>query len=225
MPVGKGCVGGVNLLRIPVPPSYVDVINEGQLCEKFPDGRFEPETLEVWGRLMERGVEVFDVGAHTGIYSIAAAKLGARPVAIEPLPFLVDRLGENARLNGVEFNICEAAACDAKGEAEIGYMAHINMPYGASLLRKDKPDHTKLMVKTVRLDDFKMSRVKAIKIDVERAEINVLRGAQQVIDRWRPFIILEALNERAVRKTTAFLWRTYGSPRTLDHRNLLFEPR
>lgn len=220
--MGEGSMGRVTVRAGKI---SIEVIDEGQLMavHRAHNSQFEPVTLRAWTKLIKPGCEVFDVGAHTGIFSIVAAKLGARPVAIEPLPFLVERMKENAAINGVEFTICEAAAYKTKGEADIGYMAHIHHPYGGSLLRTEKPNHTKLRVKTVRLDDFKMSNVRAIKIDVERAEIDVLRGAPNTIRRWRPAIILEALNERAVTKTTEFLKGYYGPPTVLDRRNLMFQ--
>jgi FkbM family methyltransferase len=223
--VGKGRMGS---LTIQAGSVKVDVIDEGQLVGRVHEwgGKFEPQTLAAWATLARRGSEVIDVGAHTGIFSIAAAKLGARPVAIEPLPFLVERIKENARLNGVKFYICEAAASDVAGESVLGYLAHIHHPYGASILRKDKPDHTRLKVKSIRLDDLKMSNVSAIKIDVERYELSVLKGARKLIERERPAIILEVLNDRAFEKITTHLGRFgYRLDRRLDRRNILMVTR
>lgn len=221
-------MGSLATMRFAVPPTYVDVIAEGQLVDKVNNEgwKFEPETLRAWGRLCKKGSEVLDVGSHTGIFAIAAAKLGARPVAIEPLPFLVERIKENAKLNNVEFRIFQAAASDENGEAIIGYMPHIHHPYGASLLRKDKPHHERLTVKTLTLDSLKMSKVSVMKIDVERCELMVLRGASKLLKRERPAIILEVLNERAFDKTTTFLMRFgYSLNMKLDRRNILMTAR
>jgi FkbM family methyltransferase len=50
-------------------------------------------------------------------------------------------------------------------------------------------------VQLVRLDDYlrehPLPRIDAIKIDVEGAEVRVLRGAREMIERFRPLIIFE----------------------------------
>lgn len=207
------------------PQVFIDVIDEGQLAEKIREwGTFEPKTLAAWVNYARPGSTVIDVGCHTGVFAIFAAKLGARPIAIEPMPILIERIKKNAALNGVEFPVIEAAAYWKNGERPIGYRPDINLPYGASVVRADKPLYVNLTVKTIKLDDLKLSNVSAIKIDVERSEIEVLKGAQRIIERWRPAIILEALNDRVRNQSTALLKGTHRLARTIDGRNLLFTP-
>ena len=59
------------------------------------------------------GQVVIDIGAHVGMFAVAAAARGARVLCFEPLRENVELLNENARLNGYERRIishCLAAA-------------------------------------------------------------------------------------------------------------------
>lgn len=221
---GMGCVSVVTTLRVRVSTVYVDLINDDRICGNIErKGPFEPETLEAWGQIVKPGSEVIDVGAYSGLFSIAAAKLGARPVAIEPMPFLVGRIRENARLNDVAFNVIQAAASNASGTASIGYRSDVSLTAGASLSRKGAQF---MKVKTVQLDELRMSRVSAIKIDTERTERDVIEGALRLLERERPVLIVEALTDGARQALTRLLTReNYEFVRFMDTRNMLFRPR
>lgn len=52
--------------------------------------------------LAQPGNLVFDVGANVGVWSLLAAKRGARVHAFEPVPALVERLRRHAQLNDLE---------------------------------------------------------------------------------------------------------------------------
>src|SRR5690242_2522539 len=84
-------------------------------------GSFEPNTLAHWAAICSNGGEVLDIGGYTGLFSILAAKAGARPVCIEPLPDNQQRIRQNFRLNDVTATLIPAAATNHNGEVTIGY--------------------------------------------------------------------------------------------------------
>src|SRR4051812_3718121 len=63
---------------------------------------FEPRSMALWCSLAKAATTIVDVGAHVGVYSLAAAAL--RPDlgvhAIEPNPYAFARLRVNKHANG-----------------------------------------------------------------------------------------------------------------------------
>lgn len=64
----------------------------------------EPETLE-WIDGFSPDSVLWDIGANVGLYSIYAAKKGAKVMAFEPSIFNLELLGRNSHLNGVSDDI------------------------------------------------------------------------------------------------------------------------
>lgn len=209
----------MDTLKIAVGPVEVELYADDRICQSILTGKpFEPDTLAVWAQMCQAGRIVVDIGAYSGLFSIAAAKLGAVPVAIEPLPFMRERLMANAKLNGVEFRIIPGAASDKTGQARIGYNDKVHLTSGASILRKSGPGFT---VDTFRLDDIDFGGpVAAIKIDVERYEKAVLNGAAELIERDRPELVIEVLDQVS-RDDVEYMLPKYMVMDFLDKRNLI----
>lgn len=136
---------------------------------------------------------VVDVGAHRGGFVRAALELAprGRHRAFEPIPELAARL--RARFPGVEVH--ELALSDRAGEVPF----HCVVPVlGLSGLRRTAlvpagAEVRLLTVRTARLDDVLPpgARVDILKVDVEGAELEVLRGARGLLRRCRPHVIFE----------------------------------
>lgn len=181
---------------------------------------FEPESLAAWGEMVKPGQAALDVGAYTGIYAIAAAKMGAKAYAFEPMPDQCERLLWNAELNGVAVNLRRCAVSDGNGAAEFRFNGAVALTSGGSLAGKGSHSAT---VITRTLDDLDLPPVAAIKIDVERAEEGVLRGGRRLIAGARPEIIAEVLGTDAVERLVALL-PGYKVKRVLDGRNAWLVP-
>lgn len=209
----------MDTLKIAVGPVEVELLADDRICQSIRTGKpFEPDTLDLWAKMCKPGEIVVDVGAYSGLFSIAAVKLGAIPFAIEPLPVMQARLRANAEINGVSFEIIEAAASDVTGTTRIGYNDKVHLTSGASVLRKSGPG---IQVQTYRLDDIYFGgRVSAIKIDVERFEKAVLNGAAEVIERYRPELIVEVLDQVS-RDDVEYMLPKYAVQGFLDKRNLI----
>ena len=148
----------------------------------------------------EEGDIVVDVGAHIGLYTIIASKrvgLSGKVFSIEPDPVNFEILGKNIRINHLENVVAlNYAAYSEEGDkklylhnAQFGFTKYDTlMPYFAR-------EHEKfVMVKTNTLDNLlsqnNASDVKWIKIDVEGAEFEVLKGAHSIISRSEDLNIL-----------------------------------
>lgn len=218
-----------NTMTVSVGATQVSLLDDDRICQHLAAGRdFEPVTREAWYRAL-RTVPVLgwviDVGAYSGLFSIAAAKMGHHAVAVEPLIELQERIRQNALLNHVSnyVTIIPAAATHFTGEIGIGVNDKVHLTSGASVLRKSN----QRVVPAWRLDDFEPGElpVVAIKIDVERHECAVLEGGRQLIMKHRPTLIVEALNDEARAAVTLALLPNYRLDQRMDDRNMLMVPR
>lgn len=218
-------------MRFKVGEVAVELLEEGdRICMSVARGKpFEPETLVIWSRLClearQAGGLVVDVGAYSGLFSIAAALHGCNVIAFEPMPANLERLRANLKANKVagEVVIAPAAASDRIGEGEITFNPKASgLTSGASLVRRKGP---RLAIKLTTIDATCLAPllVSAIKIDVERAEPQVLAGAQATIARCRPAILVEVLDEERAAAVRAAL-PDYRIAAELDVRNWLMLP-
>jgi len=143
---------------------------------------------------LRRDGNAIDVGANNGdtLEMILAVAPDGRHVAYEPIPALAERLADRYP----QVDVRNAACSDEAGSAEFTHV--LNAPAMSGLRqRADLPAHAEEVERiTVRLDklddalpaDYAPSLVK---IDVEGAELLVMRGAAETLARHRPFVIFE----------------------------------
>lgn len=210
----------MEIVTVPAGPVSVDLVDGDRICHHHRNGGFEVQSLAAWATMFAAGDVVYDVGAYTGIYSLAAAKLGAYPEAFEPLTDVSDRLALNATINNVQIRIHRCAVGDESGEAEISFNPAVPLTSGASLA---SGNIAQASVRVVRLDDIANIKVAAIKIDVERAEDQVLRGAMQMIEACKPQLLIEALGNDE-RLNVKRLLPGYRELALLDGRNMRMVP-
>lgn len=186
--------------------------------------KFEPEALAAWADLCIPGSTVVDVGAYTGIYSIAACHAGAQPVAYEPHFKNANRLMENAAINGLgedRIALRRVLAGDRSEDVDFHFNHQMEMTSGGSIQRGSMRGAIARLPMRRLDDDIPAQEIRAIKIDVEGAEELVIAGAMRVISCWRPTMIVELLHEELVDKFLALLPIPYRYER-LDDRNWMF---
>ncbi len=184
---------------------------------------FEPESFLQWSKIVQPGCLAIDVGAYTGLYAIAADKLGARlSVAFEPVLATFERLQENVKQNDCTgIALYNVALSDFNGEAEMSIHGH-RFPDMASLVWEHGKGKVPVTLRT--LDSYQFADVAAIKIDVEKNEPAVLRGARDTLERCRPHLIIEALDVGMQREVKESLPDFYRFEHTFDGRNMYFVP-
>jgi FkbM family methyltransferase len=165
-------------------------------------GNHEPEVLRWFAP--RAGEVVVDVGAHIGLYTLRAARRGARVIAFEPNPGTAAVLDENLRLNGFhDVTVRHIALGTIEDEA----LLHIPSGYaGRSSIPHARPSDTVRSVPVARLDDVLLelgvTDVDWLKIDVEGAEADVLAGAARTLERTRTVILeVEHGREQACRQS------------------------
>ena len=127
-----------------------------------------------------------DVGAHIGKYSVLAGRIlrdSGNVVAIEPDPDNFKALAGNVRLNGLDnvslFNIgCWSQDGSRVLHQQVGDLG------GHSLVDKTRGGSITVPVRTLDglLSEQPLGRVDIIKLDVQRAEVEVLKGARATIE-------------------------------------------
>lgn len=197
---------GVDLLRV---PGLVRLPGRGgtdQIAdpERFPEcWDFEdPLPVVVASLLEEVDGAFYDVGANTGFYSILVGKLAPRCQirAFEPVPSIVRMCRENLAANLVSADLHEVALSEHEGTAEIffppGDHGLVETSASLSATFNSGGNMSSSIVTTRTLDQVNESigeTVGFIKIDVEGFEHAVLRGAKRVVERDRPFVVIEVL--------------------------------
>lgn len=193
-------------------------------------GRFEPETMEAFREWVKPRLAVLDVGAYTGLYSIAAAQAGAAEViAIEPNPKAARRLRHNLRHNGVqdEVTVVEAAASlfRGRGKLEIGGSEARGLSSTSKLVAGDG---TEVITIDDLADALSVTEVGLIKIDVEGHELAVLTGAAGILEEEGPVLIVEVASDSGgdrEAEVTGFLSVFgYDDGEPLDGRNRIYRP-
>lgn len=163
-------------------------------------------------------VEVWDVGAHRGLFSLLCARNGAdRVLAIEPSAANIDALRGHLAANpalGGRIEILHAAIADRDGDIEFivndsdGAVCQIRAtgvePYdhGSSASSNRVPSWTLDSVLARR-----SSPPVLVKIDVEGAEALVLGGATRLLAEHRPTVLMEVHNASAGRASIELLTR------------------
>lgn len=154
-------------------------------------------------RILRPGDHVVDVGANVGYFTFAAAHLVSptgRVTAFEASPHLLPALRANAARNaGAPVEIHGVAVSDARGEVQF----HAASPShtGLSSMRPLADAAGTYRVPAVALDDLldTLPPVRLVKMDVEGAEVRVLRGMQGLLRRDRPYIVTE-INDAFLRE-------------------------
>ena len=144
-------------------------------------GTYERQVQRLFCERLRPGAVAFDVGANVGFFTLLASKLagsGGHVYAFEPLPRNLGYLDRHVRLNGAaNVTIEPLAIAAASGEAHFRTAAHASM----GGLR----DGGDLRVVTASLDDLiasgRVLRPDFIKMDIEGAEGEALRGASELL--------------------------------------------
>ena len=163
-------------------------------------GRYEEAEIELMRRTLRAGDIVIDIGAHIGLFTMLMGALVGplgRVYAFEPLDANADLLERSIAENrfGDRVIFRRAAVGATSGAGMLTFPAETLNTGGAYLLREGTAPLTgnlKKSVPIVRLDDVVTERpVRMIKMDVEGAEPQVLRGARRLLREDRPIVVSE----------------------------------
>lgn len=170
------------------------VLEDGASSRAMTQARIEPQAWLLDG--LSQGAVVLDIGAHNGRYSIPLARRvgpAGQVIAVEPFAGNVVKMQQNLALNTITNVVTIPAACWSE-------QALLPLVDGqqSTLFYVDTSNPGRLNVPGVPVDELtrrlQLQHVDALKIDVEGAELEVLRGARATIQRFQPVLFIELHN-------------------------------
>lgn len=175
-------------------------------------GAYELELAQTMAAAVPRGSVCLDIGGWRGFFGGVMALAGAaRVVIFEPLPANAEQIRKMIELNpGLPVELMEAAVSEANGEIEFCLMPETSMgKMAASSFQAGASGGERIKVRTIAIDAMvtagQLKAPAVMKIDVEGAELLVLRGARQVLAAHGPKLFMEIHSHALGRDCRALL--------------------
>ena len=140
---------------------------------------------------------LYDIGAHFGIFSLAAAGFGGRAVAVDASPAAARMIEIEATLNKCteRVEILLAAVSDSNTPIDMLNSGVFSDGYFKATKLRPKSELTQVRSVTIDQMALQFGPPTHIKIDVEGHEAAVLRGARATLCQFSPLLFLELHNE------------------------------
>ncbi|MCA1625185.1 MAG: FkbM family methyltransferase [Acidobacteria bacterium] len=166
-------------------------------------GEYERAVTDVISKVVQRGDVCLDVGANIGWYTTLLQKLVREEgtvYAFEPVPKAFSLLEKNVKLNSAFDNIYlyNLALGDSEKEAEMHIFDGFTEGHAslASFVNRSyKISPTRMIILDTFLEANNIGEINFVKIDIEGAELLMLKGAKRLFNQIVPpiFVIEMAL--------------------------------
>jgi len=160
----------------------------------------DPEQSEEFKNFLLRCSDkmfLFDIGAHFGVFSLAAAHFGGKAIAIDPSPIATRMIARQAALNRLtkSIRIIQAAVSDENGVVDLLGSGVFSDGYFKMSRGRAKSELTRTQAMTIDELVSQHGAPTHVKIDVEGQEAAVLRGGRKTLEKFSPILFLELHNE------------------------------
>jgi FkbM family methyltransferase len=162
------------------------------------EGQWDPLLTEFTKQTLTEGSVFVDVGANAGYFTLIAAQCvghSGKVLSIEPNPAVAQQLKVNVARSSVSNVILEEVACSDSPSTMTLYIPDESKLGQASLSKTNAGSMESVEVRSAPVDqlilDHALEKVSFVKIDVEGAELMVLRGMTETLRRFKPIIVLE----------------------------------
>lgn len=182
----------------------------------------EGAELRFWDRAVQNADIILDIGANNGVYSlVASTNSKAKIYAFEPVPLVCNMLRENISLSECRnVEVREMVVGERDGEATLyipysGYVdiASIEQEFVAD---RKKDSASEIVCPMISVDAFlEQERIGSkarilCKIDVEGAEMRVIKGMTESLRNGQVNFMIEILNEASFASLKETLPKNYG---------------
>lgn len=191
--------------------------NTGKSAPELALGTYEVPIQNIFAQHLKEGDVFYDIGANVGFFSVIAAKLvgnTGKVYAFEPGKENAASIRHNAELNKFEqIEVIEKAVSVTSGTGQLLLAQYSG---GHALATADVPPDLagEVTVDLVSIDELiarqQIAPPNFVKVDVEGAELDVLKGMKETIKTHQPTIIYEVDDgdrtayERKYRELAAF---------------------
>tara|TARA_B100000886_G_scaffold333781_1_gene288376 strand:+ start:114 stop:986 length:873 start_codon:yes stop_codon:yes gene_type:complete len=181
---------------------YINIGNDDFGILKF-FWRGEPEyiSMNFWVEACKMDGLCIDVGAHTGRYSVIGSICSKKNniVSFEPYFLNYSRMLSNLRLNNILTNNCFFSAASSVNGLKFFNIKNKDKFFHSSSGKLVSDKDSSLKVPTLKIDSLSFkSEIKAIKIDTEGHEYEVLLGAINILKKDKPLLIIEKNEENLI---------------------------
>lgn len=185
---GTGLTKQIHGFRVKLPTRYINY---------FPSD-YEKENFDFLRRNVKEGDTIFDIGAHIGLFSVISSRLTGptgKVFAFEPSGQTYSLLNKTIAINNIT-NIRAVHAAVGAGPGEITFYVSPVKGDNSNSLVSYKTDRELIpeKVKMYNIDSFmeekNLDSVRFMKIDVEGAEYDALRGAEKTLKTMKPVCTL-----------------------------------
>jgi len=174
---------------------------------------FEPYSMKIWCRLARTATGILDIGAHVGVYSLAAASLRSDISihAFEPNPYAFARLRMHKLVNGYS-HLTEHTVAVGNDDrlVKFGWVKKptLQIASGAGIGGRKGGNTENTVAQMIKLDGKGLAATVGtrplVKIDVEGAEALTMAGMQEVL-ALMPDIILETFSQNSCDEINAMI--------------------
>ena len=170
-------------------PSFPMLIGTGNSLAWYGHGPWAYD-LEPFQQLgISPGDVIFDCGAHAGMMSAFFGFLAGptgRVLAFDPFPQNILQIRAQTRLNALEnVEAIQAAVGEARKRIDVSNLSQQSRDQG-NLGHGDQ-----ITIDVLPLDEYFDRKPTFIKLDVEAAEVDALRGARRILTGLRPTLFIE----------------------------------
>lgn len=167
--------GEIVTVSYKLPDEHIELLN-GAYSEKMMGGQFisfdplmsEKKFFDAFFSFLRSNDIFYDIGANVGLYTLPMAKKAAQVISIEPEPEIFNRLEANVKHNNLTNVRCfNSALGNFTGESTLS-------------LKTFRVGDEGEKIEVIKGDDlikrYGLPKPTAVKIDVEGAELKVLKG-------------------------------------------------
>lgn len=173
---------------------YCIVSDDGYVDTVGPD--FEPQMVKLFNAVIDRNGTTIDVGANIGLTTILFSALSKHVISFEASSTTCAYLRKNVdRAQLRNATIINIGLADTNGRSEITFAPNNRSGGFVSDKTKASVGHTVETIELRRLDDIQdellLHDLRFMKLDVEGYEKFVLLGARNVVNHFKPSVVLE----------------------------------